>query len=91
MTHLIKPAKFFCHKDDNLPKSDGISHSNTAYVNIFIAYVLGITQWSIFSWQCFTVYEDFEGLLQEQVTIDSYIEWLDKIIDESIVQVGEEY
>lgn len=35
----------------------------------------------------FLVYEDFEGLLQEQVTIDAYIEWLDKIIDKSIVQV----
>lgn len=35
----------------------------------------------------FSVYDDFENLLQDQLSIESFIEWLDKIIDESIVKV----
>lgn len=34
-----------------------------------------------------TVYDEFEVLLQGQVSIEAFVEWLDKIIDESIIKV----
>lgn len=36
------------------------------------------------------VYEEFESLLQEQAPIDSFIEWLDRVLDETIIQASHE-
>ena len=34
------------------------------------------------------VYTEFEDLLEEQAPIDSYVEWLDSMIDRCVVKVS---
>lgn len=36
----------------------------------------------------FTVYQEFDHLLEEQSPIESYIEWLDTMVDRCVVKVG---
>lgn len=38
---------------------------------------------------CLTVYQEFDHLLEEQSPIESYIEWLDTMVDRCVVKVGE--
>lgn len=38
----------------------------------------------------FTVYQEFDHLLEEQSPIESYIEWLDTMVDRCVVKVGRE-
>lgn len=35
-----------------------------------------------------TVYQEFDHLLEEQSPIESYIEWLDTMVDRCVVKVG---
>lgn len=37
---------------------------------------------------CLTVYQEFDHLLEEQSPIESYIEWLDTMVDRCVVKVG---
>lgn len=43
--------------------------------------------WGGFSY-CLTVYQEFDHLLEEQSPIESYIEWLDTMVDRCVVKVG---
>lgn len=36
-----------------------------------------------------TVYQEFDHLLEEQSPIESYIEWLDTMVDRCVVKVGD--
>lgn len=38
---------------------------------------------------CLAVYQEFDHLLEEQSPIESYIEWLDTMVDRCVVKVGE--
>ena len=38
---------------------------------------------------CLTVYQEFDHLLEEQSPIESYIEWLDTMVDRCVVKVGQ--
>ena len=35
------------------------------------------------------VYQEFDHLLEEQSPIESYVEWLDTMVDRCVVKVGE--
>lgn len=35
-----------------------------------------------------TVYQEFDHLLEDQSPIESYIEWLDTMVDRCVVKVG---
>lgn len=35
------------------------------------------------------MYQEFDHLLEEQSPIESYIEWLDTMVDRCVVKVGE--
>lgn len=37
---------------------------------------------------CLTVYQEFDHLLEEQSPIESYIEWLDTMVDRCVVKVS---
>lgn len=37
---------------------------------------------------CLIVYQEFDHLLEEQSPIESYIEWLDTMVDRCVVKVG---
>lgn len=39
---------------------------------------------------CVSVYQEFDHLLEEQSPIESYIEWLDSMVDRCVVKVGKE-
>lgn len=39
---------------------------------------------------CVPVYQEFDHLLEEQSPIESYIEWLDSMVDRCVVKVGKE-
>lgn len=39
---------------------------------------------------CLTVYQEFDHLLEEQSPIESYIEWLDTMVDRCVVKVGKQ-
>lgn len=36
----------------------------------------------------FTVYQEFDRLLEEQSPMESYVEWLDTMVDRCVVKVG---
>jgi len=46
-------------------------------------------KWAVFL-LCLPVYQEFDHLLEEQSPIESYIEWLDSMVDRCVVKVGKE-
>lgn len=55
----------------------------------FVWNRIQVLRWAIFLF-CVPVYQEFDHLLEEQSPIESYIEWLDSMVDRCVVKVGKE-